>query len=88
MIFHIKSNFFIRKFNYMIVAKGIVLVSSDQDMFDYISTMAVTLSAEMAPVATIIVWHLGQYGEVTVDSLTFPVNGISRNKVSYLKFTN
>ncbi|EFA07485.1 CD109 antigen [Tribolium castaneum] len=80
MIFHIKSNFFIRKFNYMIVAKGIVLVSSDQDMFDYISTMAVTLSAEMAPVATIIVWHLGQYGEVTVDSLTFPVNGISRNK--------
>lgn len=65
----------------MIVSKGIVLVSSDQDMSDYISTMAVPLSAEMAPVATIVVWHLGKYGEVTVDSLTFPVNGISRNKV-------
>jgi CD109 antigen len=82
MIFHIKSNFFIRKFSYMIVAKGIVLVTSDQDMSDYISTMAVPLSAEMAPVATIVVWHLGLYGEVTVDSLTFPVNGISRNKVT------
>ncbi|KAJ3650099.1 hypothetical protein Zmor_021807 [Zophobas morio] len=80
MIFHIKSNFFIRKFNYMIISKGIVLVSSDQDMSDYIATMSVPLSAEMAPVATIVVWHLGRYGEVTVDSLTFPVNGISRNK--------
>lgn len=67
----------------MLVAKGIVLACGDQDMSDYISTMSIPLSAEMAPVATIIVWHLGTYGEVAVDSLTFPVNGISRNKVSY-----
>lgn len=43
--------------------------------------MAVTLSAEMAPVATIVVWHVELNGDVTADSLTFPVNGISRNKV-------
>lgn len=50
-------------------------------MGDYVSTMAIALSAEMAPMATIVVWHVGKYGDLQVDSLTFPVNGISRNKV-------
>lgn len=81
MIFHIRSNYYIDKFNYLIISKGIILLTGDQDMQDYVSTMAIALSAEMAPVATIVVWHIGKYGEVHVDSLTFPVNGISRNKV-------
>lgn len=51
-------------------------------MSSQIRTMAISLSAEMAPVATILVWHVGHYGEVTADALTFPVNGISRNKFS------
>lgn len=83
MIFHIRSNYFIEKFNYLIIAKGIVLLTGDQDMNDFVSTMSIALSAEMAPVATMVVWHIGKYGELTVDSLTFPVNGISRNKVGY-----
>lgn len=33
----------------------------------------------MAPAATIVVWHVGSRGKVLADSLTFPVNGISRN---------
>ncbi|XP_072379728.1 CD109 antigen [Diabrotica undecimpunctata] len=80
MIFHIRSNFFVEKFSYLIISKGIVLVTGDQDMDDYVSTMAIALSAEMAPVATIVVWHIGHSGDLTVDSLTFPVNGLSRNK--------
>lgn len=82
MIFHIRSNYFIDKFSYLIISKGIVLLTSDQDMGDYVATMAIALSAEMAPMATIVVWHVGKYGDLQVDSLTFPVNGISRNKVS------
>lgn len=81
MIFHIRSNYYIEKFNYLIISKGIVLLTGDQDMNDFVSTMAIALSAEMAPVATIVVWHVGKYGDIQVDSLTFPVNGISRNKV-------
>ncbi|XP_066263111.1 CD109 antigen [Euwallacea similis] len=80
MIFHIRSNYYIEKVNYLIIAKGIVLVTGDQDMDDFVSTMPIVLSAEMAPSATIVVWHVGRYGDLTVDSLTFPVNGISRNK--------
>ncbi|KAL1513271.1 hypothetical protein ABEB36_002700 [Hypothenemus hampei] len=84
IIFHIRSNYYIEKFNYLIIAKGIVLVTGDQDMSDFVSTMSIVLSAEMAPVATIVVWHVGRYGDITVDSLTFPVNGISRNKFKVL----
>ncbi|XP_057663740.1 CD109 antigen [Diorhabda carinulata] len=80
IIFHIRSNYYIEKYSYLIISKGIVLVTGDQDMGDYVSTMALALSAEMAPVATIVVWHVGHNGDLTVDSLTFPVNGISRNK--------
>ncbi|KAL3286714.1 hypothetical protein HHI36_001209 [Cryptolaemus montrouzieri] len=80
MIFHIRSNYYIDSFNYIIISKGIVLLTGEQDMNDFVSTMAIGLSAEMAPVATMIIWHVSRYGFVTVDSLTFPVNGISRNK--------
>uniref|UniRef100_A0A0P4VGJ9 Putative alpha-macroglobulin n=2 Tax=Rhodnius TaxID=13248 RepID=A0A0P4VGJ9_9HEMI len=33
----------------------------------------------MAPAATILVYNVGRYGDIVADSLTFPVNGISRN---------
>ncbi|KAK9732382.1 Alpha-2-macroglobulin family [Popillia japonica] len=80
IILHIRSNYIVDKYNYIIVSKGNILVTGDQIMEDYVSTIAVTLSAEMAPVSTVVVWHIGRYGDVTADSLTFPVNGISRNK--------
>lgn len=80
IIFHIRANYYIEKFNYLIISKGIVLLTGDEVMESSICTMAVTLSAEMAPVATIVIWHVENSGDVTTDSLTFPVNGISRNK--------
>ncbi|XP_050294787.1 CD109 antigen [Anthonomus grandis grandis] len=80
MVFHIRANHFIKKINYLIIAKGIILLTSDHDMNAHVTSMALALSAEMAPVATIVVWHVGEYGDLTVDSLTFSVNGISRNK--------
>ncbi|KAF5280329.1 hypothetical protein FQR65_LT03138 [Abscondita terminalis] len=84
IILHIRSNYYVERFNYLIISKGIVLLTGDKDMKENVYTMAVTLSAEMAPVATVVVWHTGKYGDVTADSLTFPVNGISRNKFSVL----
>lgn len=86
IIFHIRANYYIEKFNYLVISKGIVLLTGDEVMESSICTMAVTLSAEMAPVATIVVWHVERNGDITADSLTFPVNGISRNKVSIKKY--
>jgi hypothetical protein len=69
-------------FNYIVMSKGIILLNGEEKMQTTIRTFAVTLSAEMAPVATVVVFHVGRYGDIVADSLTFPVNGISRNNVS------
>lgn len=79
IIFHIETNFYADFFHYIVMSKGMVLLTGYEKMPEGIRTMAITLSAEMAPVATIVVWHVGQQGHVIADSLTFPVNGISRN---------
>lgn len=79
IVFHIESNFFMETFQYMVMSKGIILLTGIEAFKDGVKTMAVTLSAEMAPVATIVVWNIGQFGQIVADSVTFPVNGISRN---------
>lgn len=79
IVLHVQTNFFIEAFNYVLMSKGIVLLSGQETMQEGIRTMAITLSAEMAPVSTVVVWHIGQQGLIVADSLTFPVNGISRN---------
>lgn len=64
-----------------IISKGIILLSGQQKMTSSIKTFAVTLSAEMAPTATVVVYDLARSTEVVADSLTFPVDGISRDRV-------
>ncbi|RZF39262.1 hypothetical protein LSTR_LSTR016933 [Laodelphax striatellus] len=69
-------------FNYIIMSKGIILLAGQENMQRSIRTFAISLSADMAPVATIVVYSIERFGDVIADSLTFPVNGISRNNVS------
>lgn len=79
LVLHVQSNFYIESFNYLVMSKGTILLTSDERMQQSIKTFAVPLSPEMAPVATVLVYHVGKYGDVIADSLTVPVNGISRN---------
>lgn len=81
IIFHVQNNFFMESFGYIIMSKGIILLAG-QENINSIRTFAVTLSNEMAPAATIVVYSVGRYGDIVADSLTFPVDGISRNNVS------
>jgi len=78
----VQSNFYMEVFNFIVMSKGIILLNGEEKMQSTIRTFAVSLSAEMAPVATVLVYHVGRYGDIVADSLTFPVNGISRNNVS------
>lgn len=77
IIFHVQSNFYMETFNYVVMSKGIILTSGIEVMQEGVRTFAVTVSAEMAPVATVVVWSI--HRNVIADSLTFPVNGVSRN---------
>lgn len=82
-MFHVQSNYYLESFDYILLSKGLILVTGHEVTHaSTIRTFAVTLSAEMAPAATILVYHVGKFGDVVADSLTFPVNGISRNNVS------
>jgi len=82
IVLHVQSNFYMEVFNFIVMSKGIILLNGEEKMQTTIRTFTVTLSAEMAPVATVVVYHVGRYGDIVADSLTFPVNGISRNNVS------
>lgn len=80
IVLHVKTNFFAKSFNYVLMmSKGIILSLSEEKMMEGIQIMEINLTAEMAPVATFVVWHIGQGGTIVSDSLTFPVNGISCN---------
>ncbi|XP_034097633.1 CD109 antigen [Drosophila albomicans] len=79
IIFHIRTNFYLEEFNYLIMSKGVILINDRETITEGIRTIAVVLSAEMAPMATLVVWKITTQGQVVADSLTFPVNGISRN---------
>jgi hypothetical protein len=56
-----------------------ILLTGREEMSASIKTFAVSLSPEMAPSSTIVVYDIARGGDVTVDALTFPVDGISRN---------
>lgn len=84
LVLHVQMNFYVESFNYLIMSKGTILVTSDEKMQHTIKTFAVPLSPEMAPTATVVVWHVGHNGDVVADSLTLPVNGISRNNFTIL----
>jgi CD109 antigen len=79
IVFHIESNFHMETFQYLVMSKGIILTNGVESFQDGVKTMSITLSAEMAPVATMVVWNIGIKGQIVADSITFPVNGISRN---------
>ena len=79
VIFHVRANYFVDSFSYAILSKGIVILTGREEMSSSIKTFAVSLSPEMAPSTTIVVYDIARGGDVTVDALTFPVDGISRN---------
>lgn len=79
IIFHVRSDFFVEKIFYIIISKGVILLTGQEEMMYKIMTFAVALSPEMAPKATILIYSIVRDGEVIADSLTFPVDGISRN---------
>ncbi|CAG2105524.1 unnamed protein product [Medioppia subpectinata] len=79
IIFHVRTNYYVKLFSYVIISKGVVLINGREEMSSSIKTFAVSLSPEMAPTATIVIYDIARGSEVVADSLTFPVDGISRN---------
>jgi len=80
-VLHVRANFYMDKFTFLVISKGVILLSGSENMDSTIKTFAIPVSPEMAPAATIVVYHVSKYMEVVTDALTYPVNGLSRNNV-------
>lgn len=81
IVFHVRTNFYIDRFTYLVMSKGVVLLSGTELLDSTIKTFAIPVNPEMAPAATIVVYHVGKHTEVVADALTYPVDGLSRNNV-------
>jgi len=79
IIFHVRTNYYMKLFSYIVVSKGILLMAGREEMTSSLKTFSFSVSSEMAPTATVIVYDIVPGGEVIADSLTFSVDGISRN---------
>ncbi|KAF4531995.1 hypothetical protein B566_EDAN006540 [Ephemera danica] len=79
LILHVQSNALLESFSYVVVSKGLVLYAGQERMLSTVHTLALTLSPEMAPAATVLVYQPTTRGVTLADALTFPVDGISRN---------
>ncbi|XP_076370636.1 CD109 antigen-like isoform X2 [Tachypleus tridentatus] len=79
IILHVRADYFVGNFSYVVISKGTILLAGQEEMTSSIKTFAVALSPEMAPTATIVIYHVARRGVVVADSLTYPVDGFSRN---------
>lgn len=82
-ILHVWANFYLKTFDYLVSSKGIILISGTQNvlgMLRSITTFAVPVSPEMAPVLHVVVYHTTSDGEVLADSVMIPVHAINKRK--------
>ncbi|KAG1649942.1 CD109 antigen [Nymphon striatum] len=83
-VFHLRTNFHIDSFHYVVMSKGIIQSSATESVEGYnkiIHSFAVPVSPAMSPSATLVVYTIFN-NEVISDSVTVPVNGISRNLIT------
>lgn len=67
------------------MAKNMILYAAreniDSSSQASVKTISIPVSSEMAPSFTIVVYYMTQENEIISDSLTVPVDSISRHKV-------
>ncbi|XP_050713228.1 CD109 antigen-like isoform X2 [Eriocheir sinensis] len=84
VVFHVRSNFNMDSFNYLVMSKEMILFTGkevlDHSTHASIKTMSVPVSSEMAPAFTMLVYHFAQNAEVISDSIIIPVDNISQQR--------
>jgi len=86
VVFHVKSNFPIENFDWVIVSKNLILNSGRElgsDIFSQTITFSVVVSSEMAPGFHILVYTKSSEDFLLSDSAFYPVNAINRHKIQF-----
>ncbi|XP_064467422.1 CD109 antigen-like [Ornithodoros turicata] len=89
-VFHVRSNYYMRSFHYIVLSKGTVLqagVMKAKGMLKTITTFSVPLSPEMAPAIKVMVFQVSSQGDMATDAVILPVQGINRGGFTLKKHT-
>ncbi|XP_015919307.1 CD109 antigen [Parasteatoda tepidariorum] len=81
-VLHVWSNFYLKSFHYLVVAKGIIVQTGTEKvmgMLHSITTFSVPVSPEMAPVFHVVVYHITADGEVLTDSVIIPIDALNKH---------
>ncbi|KAF2362679.1 Alpha-macroglobulin complement component [Trinorchestia longiramus] len=81
IILHVRSNFYMESFRYLLLNKGLIVEAGQQKMEASLRTFPLALDASLAGSAIVIVYWTGRGGALVADSLTFPVNAVTRETV-------
>ena len=86
VIFHVKSNFALSSFDWIILSKNIILKTGREyasDIHAVVTTFSVVVSSEMAPGFHIIIYTRTSDDYMLSDSAYFPVQAINRHKMEF-----
>ncbi|XP_050694367.1 pregnancy zone protein-like [Eriocheir sinensis] len=78
VILHVRSNYYLDKFRYILLSKGMVIEAGQQTMEASLKTFPLPLTPEVAGVATVVVYTIGRDETLVADALTFPVDALTR----------
>ncbi|XP_047502417.1 complement C3-like [Penaeus chinensis] len=71
-IVHVRANFRMEKFQYLVMSKSVMVYSATEEFTvigtDVVWTVSLTVSREMCPRFTVVVIHVTQDGELVTDS--------------------
>ncbi|XP_063236923.1 thioester-containing protein 1 allele S1-like [Bacillus rossius redtenbacheri] len=77
-VFHVKANFRLSEFHYLVLSKGQLLHAGQQpvqDTLGTVTTLALPVARRMAPGFTLLVYHVAPGGELLADKVFLPVDG-------------
>ncbi|XP_045107726.1 pregnancy zone protein-like [Portunus trituberculatus] len=78
VILHVRSNYYLDRFRYILLSKGMIIEAGQQTMEASLKTFPLPLTPEVAGVATVVVYTIGRDESLVADALTFPVDALTR----------
>ena len=86
VVFHLKASFPLDHFDWIILAKNIILNSGREyapDIFSNMITFSLVVSSDMAPGFHIVVYTKTSDDFLISDAAFYPVNAINRHKIQF-----
>nr|BAR45629.1 macroglobulin complement-related 1 [Epanerchodus sp. RS-2014] len=83
IVVHIQANFFMKKFWYMVISKGIIIHSAEEQvepLRNPIKTISIPVASSMAPSFEVFVYHIARDRKIFADSVSIPINKFDRQK--------